>query len=124
MSSSICSRCLCRRTWDLSRYRTCNDCRQRRQMHRTPQRDPTISVTIPSSTISNHTELISSPNPSQPLYQTHDKSQQSSTKRRRLKSNISDPSKLFLGPLSFRSINNFDSIRFDFESSVQSFNIA
>ena len=124
MSSSICSRCLCRKTWDLTRYRTCNDCRQRRRMHRTPQRDPNISVTIPFSTISNRTELISSPNPTQPLSQRHDISQPSSTKRRRLKTDISDPSKLFLSPLSFRPVNDFDSVRFDFDSSIQSFNIA
>ncbi len=124
MSSSICSRCLCRKTWDLTRYRTCNGCRQRQQAHRPRRRDPNISVPIPSSTISNRTELISSPNPTQPLSRRHDISQPSSTKRRRLKTDISDPSKLFLSPLSFRPVNDFDSVRFDFDSSIQSFNIA
>jgi hypothetical protein len=51
MSLSTCSRCLCRKSWDSTRYSSCEDCRRRRNLGRTASSAFPISSSIKNFSI-------------------------------------------------------------------------
>ena len=119
MSLSTCSRCFCRKSWDSTRYSTCEDCRRRRHLGRTAPSSFPIS-----SAILNSAKSISASDPTQSTFRTRDNCLISDTKRRRFNADSSHSSKALFSLLRLSRTDRFDTIRLCISSSCQSRGLA
>ena len=121
-ASSICSRCFCRKSWDSSRYNSCDDCRlqQRLRMNENYQNNLNLPAATPSSSTTEFV-IAATIAGSENNFRALEESQASNAKRRRLNTNDSHRGKIFLGSflsrLSSHSTDDINIIRFYFGSS-------